>query len=103
MRGAIHNSGSPRVKGATCEEAGLNVLDVVLHAEDPELAKRAIALRGVVEHRCAKDSWSMELRRCVAGAKKVDDARLCDKLASQTQRDAFAHEVEVMVVTEDGQ
>ena len=94
---------APRVKGATCEEVGLNVLEVVLHAEDKELAARAMSLRAVVERRCAADAWSIELRRCVTGAKSVEDGRTCDKLATQQQRDAFAHDVEVMVVTEDGQ
>ncbi|HEY5927889.1 MAG TPA: hypothetical protein VIV11_39655 [Kofleriaceae bacterium] len=93
-----------RVKGATCEEVGLNVREVVRKAEDKELAARATALRTLVQRRCEADGWAIELRRCVAGAKSVDDGRTCrDKLATQQQRDAFAHDVEVMIVTEDGQ
>ncbi|HEY5946801.1 MAG TPA: hypothetical protein VIV40_14960 [Kofleriaceae bacterium] len=94
---------APRTKGASCDEVGLNVLDIVLHADDRELAKRAMPLRGVVQRRCVADAWSIELRRCVAGAKTVDDGRACDTLATQQQRDAFQHELDVMVVTEDGQ
>ena len=94
---------APRVKGATCEEVGLNVLDVVLHAEDKELAARAMQLRSVIERRCAADAWSIELRRCVVGAKSVEDGRACETLATPEQRKAFAHDVEVMIVTEDGQ
>jgi len=92
----------PRVKGATCEEVAGNVHDVVERAEDKELATRAVLLGSIATQRCQADGWSMELRRCVAGAKHVDDARTCDKLATEAQRKAFAHDVEVMIVTEDG-
>jgi len=94
---------SPRVKGASCDEVSLNVLDVVLHAKDQELARRAPSLRTLVQRRCAADAWSMELRRCVAGSKTADEATACDKLSTKQQRDAFAHDLEVMIVTEDGQ
>ena len=93
--------GSPRVKGATCEEVGLNALEVLLHAQDPEIQKRAMDLRAVVERRCTSDGYSMELRRCLAGAKTIDEGRWCDRLATRQQIDAIAHEVEVMIVTED--
>jgi hypothetical protein len=92
-----------RVKGATCEQVSGNVHAVVANAEDKELAARAGALRDVVQRRCAADAWSIELRRCVASATTVDDARTCDNLATQQQRDAFADDVEVMIVSEDGQ
>ena len=60
-------------------------------------------MRAVVMRRCEADAWSMELRRCVAGSKTVEEATACDKLSTKRQRDAFAKDLEVMIVTEDGQ
>lgn len=88
----------PRVKGATCAEVARNAHDVVERAEDKELAARATPLGELVERRCDADAWSMELRRCVAGAKTVDDASACDKLSTVAQRDAFARDLEAMIV-----
>ena len=86
------------VKGASCEQSAQNAHDVIAKAEDEQLAARAAPLQAIVLRRCQTDGWSMELRRCVAGATTVDDATTCDKLATKPQRDAFAHDVELMVV-----
>jgi hypothetical protein len=91
----------PRVKGARCDEVGANVEIILERAADKQLAARAKPLREVVERRCDADAWSMELRRCVAGAKTVDDASACDKLSTKAQRDAFAEDLEVMFVRDD--
>jgi hypothetical protein len=92
----------PRQKGASCAEVARNVHDIVAHAQDKELAKRATGLAELVERRCEADGWSMELRRCVAGAKTVEEASACDKLSTKEQRDAFAQDLEATIVTEDG-
>jgi hypothetical protein len=89
-----------RQKGASCEEVGRNAHVVVASAADQELAARAPALQALVERRCDEDQWSIELRRCAAGAKTLDDTRICDRLATQRQRDAFTHDLEVMIVNE---
>jgi hypothetical protein len=91
----------PRVKGATCAEVARNAHAVVERAEDKELAARADPLGELVERRCDADAWSMELRRCVASAKTVDEASACDKLSTQAQRDAFAQDFELMFVRDD--
>ena len=91
-------SEAPEVKGASCEQCAQNAHDVIAKAQDEQLAARAAPLQAIVLRRCKTDGWSMELRRCVAGATTVDDATTCDKLATKPQRDAFAHDVEVMVV-----
>jgi hypothetical protein len=94
----------PRTKGATCFEVARNAHDVVARADDKDLAARAPALQVLVERRCNADDWSIELRRCAVGANNLDEAvQLCDRLATEQQRDAFAHDVEVMIVTQDGQ
>ncbi len=91
----------PRVKGATCAEVARNAHAVVERAEDKQLAARARPLGELVERRCDADAWSMELRRCVAGAKTVDEASACDKLSTQAQREAFAQDFELMFVRDD--
>ena len=93
----------PRQKGATCAEVSRNAHDVVERAEDKQLAARATPLAELVERRCSADGWSIELRRCVTGAKTVDEATTCDKLATDEQRGAFAQDLEATIVTEDGQ
>ena len=93
----------PRVKGAKCDEVSGNVHDVIERADDKQLAARADGFAAVVLRRCNADAWSIELRRCVVSAKTVDDASACDKLSTKDQRDAFAEDLEVMLVTEDGQ
>lgn len=93
----------PRQKGATCAEVSRNAHDLVERAEDKQLAARATALGELVERRCTDDGWSIELRRCVTGAKTVDEAATCDKLATDVQRGAFAQDLEATIVTEDGQ
>jgi hypothetical protein len=92
---------SARAKGATCEEVGLNALEVLIHADDRQLAARAMPLRDLVQRRCTADGWSIELRRCVAAAKTLDDGNLCKQLATPQQQTAFQHDVEVTVVTDD--
>jgi hypothetical protein len=72
-------------------------------ANDKQLAARAKVLAELVDRRCTADAWSIELRRCVAGAKTVDEATTCDKLATPEQRSAFADDLEATIVTEDGQ
>ncbi|HEX5061477.1 MAG TPA: hypothetical protein VFV99_19050 [Kofleriaceae bacterium] len=89
-----------RGQGATCDEARLNVLDVLLHAADPELVKRADTLSQLVGERCNYSAWSSELRRCVSGAKQVDDARLCEKLATDKQRKDFEIGLELVYAKE---
>jgi hypothetical protein len=90
-------------KGASCQQTADNAHAVIAKAEDEQLAARAPALRTIVVRRCELDGWSMELRRCVAGATSVADANTCDKLATAEQKRAFEHDVEVMIVSEDGQ
>jgi hypothetical protein len=92
-----------REKGASCAEVARNAHAVVERAEDKQLAARATTLAELVERRCAADAWSMELRRCVAGAKTVDEAAACDKLSTKDQRKAFEQDLEATIVTEDGQ
>jgi hypothetical protein len=94
---------TPRQKGATCGEVSRNAHDLVERANDKQLAARATVLAELVERRCMGDGWSIELRRCVTGAKTVDEATSCDKLATPEQRNAFAQDLEATIVTEDGQ
>jgi len=89
-----------RGHGATCDEARLNALDVLLHAQDQELVKRADVLSRMIGERCQFSAWSAELRRCVAGAKTVDDARICDKLATDKQRKDFEIGLELVYAKE---
>ncbi len=85
-----------RDKGATCGEVGENVRRIVSTAPDESLAKRADQIARVVIERCGADRWSMELRRCLTGAKTLDDSDGCERLATPEQQDALEHEIEMM-------
>jgi hypothetical protein len=85
-----------RDKGASCGAVGENVRRIVGTSPDDSLAKRADQIARVVVDRCAIDTWSMELRRCLAGAKTLDDSDGCEKLATPAQQDALEHEIEMM-------
>lgn len=98
---AVEPSPRARRKGATCTEVGANVERMLARGGDADLAARATPMRGAVERRCAEDGWSVELRRCIAGARTAEDANGCETLATDAQREAFEHELEVMVVTDD--
>jgi len=84
-----------RPQGAPCEEVADHVREVLGASEDEPLRLRADQLRGVIVRRCAADNWSMELRRCLAGAANIDDTDGCEKLATQEQQDALEHDVEL--------
>jgi hypothetical protein len=92
----------PRQRGATCEQVAANTRTVLAAGKDAELAARADGFGGIVLRRCTADEWSIELRRCVAGAKTVDDTDACRELATEPQRDAFERDLEVFAV-QDGQ
>ena len=95
---------APRLqKGATCDEVSDSARAALAVATDKELAKRADPIGIIVLRRCLEDKWSMELRRCVTGAKVDTEVQDCEKLATDEQRKKFEHELEVFAVTEDGQ
>lgn len=85
-----------REKGATCGEVAENVRRIVAESPKERLAKRADQIARVVVERCGADTWGMELRRCLAGAKNLDDSDGCEKLATPEQNDAFENEIEMM-------
>lgn len=99
--GEAEEPSAAHVKGASCDEDGANAFAVLSVADDKQLAARATPLRDLVQRRCAADGWSIELRRCVAAAKSLDDANVCKQLATPQQKAAFQHDIEVTVVTDD--
>ena len=91
----------PRERGATCEVVGNNMTLVVGRAENAKLAERARAFGDVIERHCGLDAWSMELRRCLAGAKVLDDTTMCEQLATDEQRQKLGDAIELMIVRDD--
>lgn len=91
----------PREKGASCVEVGKNMTLVVGRAENAKLAERARAFGDVIERHCGLDAWSMELRRCLVGAKLLDDMSMCEQLATDEQRRKLGDAIELMIVRDD--
>lgn len=96
VNGVPEESAPAREKGATCEEVGDNVRRIVATSPSESLAKRSDQIARVVIDRCGADGWSMELRRCLTGAKTLDDSDGCEKLATPAQNDALEREIEMM-------
>jgi len=79
-------SGAPvRERGASCDEVSANVRVLIDGSTQDDLKPRAAQIAMVVERRCREDGWSMELRRCIAGAKQLNDTDGCEKLATEEQ------------------
>lgn len=84
-----------RDKGASCGEVAANARLLIEHGTDERLKTRAAQIEMVVARRCGEDGWSMELRRCIAGAKTLDDTDGCEKLATKEQSDKLEHDIEM--------
>jgi hypothetical protein len=84
---------APHAPDATCESTAAHMIDVMAAPMDPPPPEDAV--RGMVQmisKRCEQDRWSPEARRCLAGYKTQDDARVCETLLSDEQLAALARE-----------
>jgi hypothetical protein len=85
-----------RVRGASCEEVAAHSREILRAGTDENLSRRADQIANVIITRCTAAAWSIELRRCLAGAKTVDDTDGCESLATEAQQEALERDVELM-------
>ena len=74
--------------GATCDQVGAHVIQLMPAAHTDDNADLAKQLAGVLQDRCTKDGWSPEARQCIFDAKELKAADGCKQFLTQAQVEA---------------
>jgi hypothetical protein len=82
--------------GAPCDVVAANAHRIISGSGDEEMAGRARSIGAVVMRRCSEDGWSVELRRCMADARQLEDADRCESLATEAQRQALDEAIDAI-------
>jgi hypothetical protein len=87
--------------GAPCDVVAATTHRIVSGSSDEVMARRARSIAAVVMRRCSEDGWSVELRRCMADARQLEDADRCEPLATEAQRQALDEAIESIESMDD--
>jgi hypothetical protein len=73
----------------SCAELATRVVKAIAPERGQRFRENAAAIIEIVRTRCQEDSWTVESRRCMAGATDRGMARDCFRQLTQAQQDAL--------------